>query len=281
MDVDLIISKLSQGGYAFKERGLSNEEIVQLKNQAKDSRGRYGVNAPIGPNVFSFMEKKGDIVFQLQEFKDSELDAIIVWYSMKSSRKYIIINSEKPLINQIFAAAHELYHYSYTFKGNSNKSIVCNFSKDEKEEVKANRFAAEFLLPEEALKDELDYYLHYTGVPFTELSYEKQIVFCINLVMKYSIPLKAVIYRLSEEGVSNVDYLLGNYAEVKVLIGKLAERMGQLKELYSNDNMYITESLYDLVPYLYKRGRLDDSAVDEIISDFSLDGTDIWGALID
>ena len=153
-NVDSLINNLSKTNYSFDANILSKEEIKHLKKQAKDARGLYGLNTPIGTNIFSFIEQKGDVVFQLQNFEKSDLDAMIIKYSAKSTKKYIIINSENPLINQVFAAAHELYHYTYNFIENSQDSIVCSFSKNEKEEIKANRFAAEFLLPEAALKDE-------------------------------------------------------------------------------------------------------------------------------
>lgn len=279
-DIDSIINNLSQSNYTFGEKELSYDEILQIKNQAKDARGRYGLNAPIGTNIFSFLEQKGDIVFQLQDFKESELDAMIIKYSAKSQKKYIIINSLKPLINQIFAAAHEFYHYLYSFIGNSQNSIVCSFSKNDKEEIKANRFAAEFLLPEEALNDEVNSFSKFIDGKFLNAPIARQIVFCFYLTTKYSIPLKAVMYRLREENISNTDYLLNHYEDVKQLLLDFSKSETHIKELYENKNEYITEQLYNLVPYLYNKGRLDDSTVDEIIKKFSLSEKQILGDLI-
>lgn len=279
-DIDSIINNLSQSKYTFGEKELSSDEILQIKNQSKDARGRYGLNAPIGTNIFSFLEQKGDIVFQLQDFKESELDAMIIKYSAKSQKKYIIINSDKPLINQIFAAAHEFYHYLYSFIGNSQDSIVCTFSKNDKEEIKANRFAAEFLLPEEALKDEVNSFSKFIDGNFLNAPIARQIVFCFYLTTKYSIPLKAVMYRLREENISNTDYLLNHYEDVKQLLLDFSKSETHVKELYANKNEYITEQLYNLVPYLYNKGRLDNSTVDEIIKKFSLSEKQILGDLI-
>jgi len=279
-DIDSIINNLSQSKYTFGEKELSSDEILQIKNQSKDARGRYGLNAPIGTNIFSFLEQKGDIVFQLQDFKESELDAMIIKYSAKSQKKYIIINSDKPLINQIFAAAHEFYHYLYSFIGNSQDSIVCTFSKNDKEEIKANRFAAEFLLPEEALKDEVNSFSKFIDGKFLNAPIARQIVFCFYLTTKYSIPLKAVMYRLREENISNTDYLLNHYEDVKQILLDFSKSETHVKELYANKNEYITEQLYNLVPYLYNKGRLDNSTVDEIIKKFSLSEKQILGDLI-
>lgn len=279
-DIDSIINNLSQNTYTFDENLLSKEEIELLKNRARDSRAVYGLNTPIGTNIFSFLEQKGDIVFQLQNFKKSDLDAMIIKYSSKSLKKYIVINSDKPLINQIFAAAHELYHYSYSFIENRLDSFVCSFSKTDKEEIKANRFAAEFLLPEEALRKELKSFLQFSEGDFKTTHLYKQIAFCFVLVIKYCIPLKAVLYRLKEENISNTDYLLRHYEDVKKILLEFSKKDVRVKELYSNKNIYINEQLYDLVPLLYNKGRLDDSTVSEIIKKFGLSENNIKDGLI-
>ena len=278
-NIDEIIKNLSQSGYIFGSGELSVSEIRQIKKQSKDSRGVYGVNAPIGINVFSMIAQNNDIVFQLQDFKNSELDAMIIKYSSKSNRKYIIINSEKSLINQIFAAAHEYYHYLYSFTGNTKDSIVCFFNKNDKEEIKANRFAAEFLLPEDALSIEVEQLIKYYGT-FEQVPLLKQILFCFLLVIKYSLPLKAVMYRLKEEKITDIDFMINHYKEIKkILIESFADNP-YIKELYSKSNMYINEQLYDLVPFLYNSGRLDDTTVNEIIKKFSLSEAQIKESLI-
>lgn len=273
-NIDEIITNLSQSEYSFGSEELSVSEIRQLKQQAKNSRGIYGVNAPVGTNIFSFIAQNDDLIFQLQNFKSSELDAMIIKYSPKSPRKYIIINSEKPLINQIFAAAHEYYHYLYSFTGNTKDSIVCSFNNNDKEEIKANRFAAEFLLPEEALNSEKIQLLKYQD-SFEKLPLAKQILFCFSLVVKYSLPLKAVIYRLKEENITNTDFLIEHYDEVKKILLEVFGEYPYIKELYSKENKYINEQLYDLVPLLYNKGRLDDSTLNEIIKKFGLSETKI------
>ena len=278
-NIDEIIKSLSQSGYIFGSGELSVSEIRQIKKQSKDSRGVYGVNAPIGINVFSMIAQNNDIIFQLQDFKNSELDAMIIKYSSKSNRKYIIINSEKSLINQIFAAAHEYYHYLYSFTGNTKDSIVCFFNKNDKEEIKANRFAAEFLLPEDALSIEVEQLIKYYGT-FEQVPLLKQILFCFLLVIKYSLPLKAVMYRLKEEKITDIDFMINHYKEIKkILIESFADNP-YIKELYSKSNMYINEQLYDLVPFLYNNGRLDDTTVNEIIKKFSLSEAQIKESLI-
>ena len=56
-NVDSLINNLSKTNYSFDANILSKEEIKHLKKQAKDARGLYGLNTPIGTNIFSFIEQ--------------------------------------------------------------------------------------------------------------------------------------------------------------------------------------------------------------------------------
>lgn len=45
-----------------------------------------------------------------------------------ASLSYIILNSKKPLINQIFTAAHEYYHYIKDYQKFKEMPYICDFS---------------------------------------------------------------------------------------------------------------------------------------------------------
>ena len=122
--------------------------------------------------------------------------------------------------------------------------------------------------------------MQYADGKFQATPLYKQIAFCFLLVIKYCIPLKAVLYRLKEEDVTNTDYLLDHYDDVKKILFEFAEENVRVKELYSNKNVYINEQLYDLVPLLYNKGRLDDSTLNEIIKKFGLSESKIKEGLV-
>jgi|WetSurMetagenome_2_1015567.scaffolds.fasta_scaffold24967_6 hypothetical protein len=92
---------------------------------------------------------------------------------------------------------------------------------------------------------------------FDSLPIEKQAVFLFNLTIKYSLPLKAVLYRLREEGIfSRIDDLMRYYPVLKEALLSVFCDSVYVKELYSNKNRYISEPLYQLLPVLYENGRI-------------------------
>ena len=84
-------------------------------------------------------------------------------------------------------------------------------------EKKACRFAAELLLPEEALAREIqDYCLGMEISNVSLMSFYQFSTIIIYLTVKYQLPLKAVIYRLAEEHyIENVDRYIKDYGFIK------------------------------------------------------------------
>lgn len=72
-----------------------------------------------------------------------------------SKNTWIIINSNKPLIYQIFSIAHEYYHFKKDITSELD-GISCDFNSTNLREIKANRFATEFLLPNEAITEAIN-----------------------------------------------------------------------------------------------------------------------------
>ena len=141
-----LFEKYYQTAYDFNTASLSIDEIEAIKKLAREKRIDYA-SAPIGPGVFDLIQKQSsDIRFELVSFESDKIDGMLYIPTTGKERAYIILNSNKPLVNQIFAAAHEFYHYIKDYQVFKAKPYICDFSmlKDVNEK-KACRFAAELL----------------------------------------------------------------------------------------------------------------------------------------
>ena len=99
------------------------------------------------------------------------------------------MNTNKPLINQIFTAAHEYYHYMKDYQKFKEMPYVCDFSM---------------------LKD------------VNELDFARMASMIMVLTVKYQMPLKAVIYRLAEEHyIDSVEKYIENYEFIKKVLQKI------------------------------------------------------------
>lgn len=255
-----LMNSYSQSRYDFNPNTLTKKEINQIKTLAREKRADYGI-APIGKNIFDYIvSKEKKLYFEKQPFENMDLDGLIFVPPKSRDIAFIILNSNQPLLNQIFATAHEYYHFLTDIEMVSQNPHICSLSQLHKKiEQSASRFAAEFLLPDEALKIAIDDWLSsiesddVDGAGISEIT-----TLCYNLTMKYCLPLKAVLYRLFEEGLIKSNHfksLISNYEFIKntfVKAKSLYKR--QIEELLSNDNPYIREVMYEMMPNAFNSG---------------------------
>ena len=111
LDQQLEFYMSEQNRYDFSNISLSQPEILEIKQFAIEKRNEYGI-APIGLNIFNYIKGiNNNISFEFVAFDQKNIDAILYVPNSGSNRAYIIINSNQPMVNQIFATAHEYYHY--------------------------------------------------------------------------------------------------------------------------------------------------------------------------
>lgn len=137
---------------------LSKKDIFDIKELAKEKRRYFDVGMlPIGDNIFKLIRKEGiKIIYspvKIEPSKDNYFSAIYVKLPKNfDSMKFIGLNTADYFDRQIFALAHELYH-NYE-ESTLHMSRIKGQDNDVREQ-KANRFAAEFLLPTEKLESEV------------------------------------------------------------------------------------------------------------------------------
>ena len=111
---------------------------------AKLARGQLGIppDAPVG-RLINVLERHGVIVLA-SPVRAMLHDAYSLWAGVNRERAVIIVAAGLPGDRLRFSVAHELRHLTYTARG-SRAEI----------EHDANLFAAEFLMPEEIMKNEI------------------------------------------------------------------------------------------------------------------------------
>ena len=236
-----IFEQYYQNEYDFNTGSLSLADIADLKKLVREKRVDYNL-APLGVGIFDWILKQNsNIRFERVNFESEKIDGLLYIPTTGKERAYIILNSNKPLINQIFTAAHEYYHYIMDYQKFQKMPYICDFGMlKDVNEMKASRFAAELLLPEEAISREIQDYLRLKNMKRENLDFGDFAAMIIFLTVRYQIPLKAVIYRFYEEHhIDNIDEFIKNYDFIKQILKEINIFRKPVKILYGTENDYV------------------------------------------
>lgn len=178
---------------------LDAKKINEIKKMAADARRGFGVlqNAPIGNDIRLFLEKK-DILLCEYPFSDSE-DAHtygnITWFKAgEDIITFIGLNTSCYYDEQIFALAHEIYHF-LTQSGNAY--LPDQEAENPETERKADRFAAEFLLPAETLSEMV--VSEFGTKSLQDIPPNALLRFVAQIQCDWWLPYQSIINRLFEE----------------------------------------------------------------------------------
>ncbi len=179
---------------------LDEKKIYEVKDLASETRRSFGVysNVPIANDIKLLLEKQ-DIILCEYPFPDTNgthtYGNITCFKTDKETFTFIGLNTSCFYDEQIFAIAHEIYHY----KTQSGKAYTPDIEYEDKViEKMADRFAAELLLPDEALKAAVMKAIGKSdmkGVPEARL-----LRFIARIQCEWWLPFQAITNRLLEEG---------------------------------------------------------------------------------
>jgi len=189
---------------------LDTIQINEIKRLAEEKRRELGFigDTPIANDIFTILENLNILLLEypIKSENDKPAFSAALMYSKESDKEFIFIglNTADYFDKQIFAIAHELYHF-YTKTGSHLSRL--EEEKNNINEIKANRFAAEFLLPEKTLKRII---LDEFKRPLLEkIKTNTLLRFIARLQCAWWLPYKSLVKRLEEiDAISNDQYKL-------------------------------------------------------------------------
>lgn len=198
---------------------LNKEDIKKIEKKALQQRkaNDLGVESPIGSKVFDIVENQYDSLLLLYPLKSKN----IAGFTRKQGNiTHVFVNTNFHRAFQNFACAHELYHLIEFQEKQIDEFVVCN-NRDISEtmeqtdidinELKANYFAASFLLPRYVVEE------RFKKVKENKYLEEDFILEIIKLQYQYEVPFKTILKRTKElEIINKKEYDLLKTYESKI-----------------------------------------------------------------
>lgn len=238
------------------------EAVTQGEALADQLRKGLGLGESPITNILMVCELLNIVVF----FTDLQLDDISGLYCEYNSIPLILINSRNSAVRNRFSVAHEICHFlvdnSYLSKA---PELTAEFEPFEEKnnrnyrEVRANAFAASFLMPE----DGLNFFLkHFLGKSSKSIALHDM----VHIAHNYGVSFDTACYRLK-----NLDLITdASYEEMKShksSVGIIRERLYGKAEVITTEEFYdhnFTSRLKNVAIDAYGQGKLSIGKLCEI-----------------
>lgn len=219
----------------------------------------------IGTQVFSILARYARVIYYpLGENAPWGFTHVIGSKSEKAStRPFVAINTSIPEDCQVFAAAHELYHIWFDLTSDIISSNILDDHTQDINELKANRFAAEFLIEEGLLKQEISLY----GFDVHSL---KDI---LKMAELFSVPYRTMVRRLYEIHKINKNAEDKFLKETKETIAKYRKRYSVPEP--AADHRIVMDNLAELSADAYDKRIITYEKLDYLLSLCAISPADI------
>jgi Zn-dependent peptidase ImmA (M78 family) len=181
------------------------KDICKLVQKKRLELGFTG-ETPIANDILTILDNLNIMLLEypIESQGDKPAFSAALMYSEEGGQELVFIglNTADYFDKQIFALAHELYHY-YTKTG----SHLSRLEDEDRNitEALANRFAAEFLLPESALENIV--FDEFKTSSLQEIKNKTLLRFIARLHCTWWLPYRSVVKRLKEiNAISNKQY---------------------------------------------------------------------------
>lgn len=227
-----------------------------IKSLVRQKHVEYNkLNDVIGAQIFNILESNSRVLYYPLEDED-------VWgFSEKiKGQSFVCINTSIHYDKQVFAAAHELYHLWFDDEDELILSSALEEVPSENgitiDELKANRFAAEFLVEENLLRQEMTTY---------SISKDKvDIRDLLKLSHLFSVPYKTMVKRLYEVGIISKSGFNKFIAIPEIEVEIWRKRLGIT--LPTRENKIGLDNLVDNAMELYERNLITLEKLEYLLS---------------
>lgn len=252
---------------------LSSGEIADVQRQARARLGECRKTQDvIGTQIFSILSLHAR-VFYYPLSKVGPWGITYMWgmdSGVPAEKPFVAINTSIPIDAQVFAAAHELYHIWYDEKAEAIPASILGETDEhgvelDVSELKANRFAAEFLVDEEMLRQEMRIY--------SIIPHKISVKDILQLAALFTVPYKTMVKRLHEIGAINQD-------EREHYLSKTESSIEQLRKRYSftipeTENRIAIDNLVELAVAIYEKKRISYEKLQYLLSMSNLEPSDV------
>ena len=237
---------------------LSDADAQFLEQLARNKLNEYGkLNDVIGAQIFAILGRHARVLYYPLEDDD-------VWgFVEKTTRgNFVCINTSIEYDKQVFVAAHELYH---VLQGSSTEELTLGSSLEidyaeqsplSLDELKANRFAAAFLISDSLLLQEM----RNLNIPRHGI-YAKHVM---QLASIFVVPYKTMARRLRELEIIDDPKCNGLLALTQREISITKRRLGILTPI--QDNKIVLGNLVEIAMNLYEQSRITSDKLEQILS---------------
>lgn len=231
---------------------LNAGEISDLQRKAREKLGDCRkTNDVIGDQIFSILSLYTRVIYYpLGADAPWGFTRVTGMYAEALVQKpFVVINTSIPRDCQIFAAAHELYHI--WFEHDSNV-ILPNVLEEISgmDELRANRFAAEFLVDQNLLEQEMKMYSMANG--------KITIKDVLKLADLFVVPYRTMVKRLREikaiDEKTETELLTKKDIDIQKLRKRFALSIPQADNRISINNMIeLTVAIYEKKLITYEK----------------------------
>lgn len=255
---------------------LNEIEIEAIRKLAEEQRRVLGFvgETAIANDIFTIIDNINILLLEYPIKSDNERQAFsaTLMYSTEGDKELVFIglNTADYFDKQVFAIAHELYHY-FTKTG----SHLSRLSEDQNNliEVKANRFAAEFLLPENTLESIVLNEFKMSSLQHIQI--KTLLRFIARMQCTWWLPYRSLVKRLREINAITIEQYDKLYAVDERDMGGEYGRIGKAinKEMFiklnmSTDNIGTSPKNIEIVIRNFEDNIIDEDQFSDTLSLF-------------